>query len=368
MIQLDRTVITREMIDAAADSLANEPTLFGESVAKFEEEFARYCGTDHAVSVASGTDALVFCLIAAGVEGKEVLTTPSSYIATANAALHAGAEPAFCDIEAKTSNINPEKVEMMLSSGKRIKAVIPVHLHGYPAGMDGIMEAAEKKGVFVLEDACQAHGAMIGGRRAGAVGHAGAFSFNPVKNMTVGGSAGMVTTNDDKIAKTVRMLGDSGRDNPYTHEHAIVGYTSRINTVNAAIGRVQLRHLEGWNEERRGIARTYRRLLSGVGGITLPAEPPSGVVPVYNKFAIRSRERDRIRGHLYENGIESDSHYPIPIHLQPPYRKMGYKKGDYPEAERFADTTLSLPVYVGMSEDETRLVAEKVTEYFERKG
>ncbi len=368
MILLDKTLMTQEMIDAAADALANEPPLFGESIAKFEEEFARFCGTAHAICVGSGTDALAFCLMAAGAKGRRVLTTPSSYIATANVAFHAGAEPAFCDIESGTNNISPEEIEKALEKRQnKISAVIPVHLHGYPADMGRIMEAAEKRGVFVLEDACQAHGAVMDGRRAGSVGHAGAFSFNPVKNMTVGGSAGMVTTNDDKIAKAVRMLGDSGRDNPYTHEHAIVGYTSRINTVNAAIGRVQLRYLDGWNERRREIAARYRRALADAGGLLLPVSPPKSIVPVYNKFAIYSRERDKLRAFLYENGIESDSHYPIPIHLQPPYRALGYRKGDYPAAERFADTTLSLPVYVDMTEDETRFVAEKVREFFEKR-
>ncbi len=367
MILLDKAVMTQEMIDAAAYALANEPPLFGESIAKFEEEFARFCGTEHAICVGSGTDALAFCLMAAGVKGRKVLTTPSSYIATANVAFHAGAEPEFCDIEPKTNNISPEEIEKALAKRQnRISAVIPVHLHGYPAGMEQIMEAAEKKNVFVLEDACQAHGAVMGGRRAGSVGHAGAFSFNPVKNMSVGGSAGMVTTNDDKIAKGVRMLGDSGRDNPYTHEHAIVGYTSRINTVNAAVGRVQLRYLDSWNGKRREIAARYRRALADVDGLGLPINPPKSIVPVYNKFAIYSNERDKLRAFLYDNGIESDSHYPIPIHLQPPYRALGYKKGDYPVAERFADTTLSLPVYVDMTEDETRFVAEKVREFFDR--
>jgi perosamine synthetase len=366
MIQLDKAIMGREMIDAAADALANEPPLFGESISRFEEEFARFCGTDHAVCVGSGTDALSFSLMAAGVKGREVLTTPSSYIATANSALHAGAQPLFSDIDGRTNNLDPKKAGRIIAKDRKIRAVIPVHLHGYPAAMDEFMESAEKRKIFVLEDACQAHGASLGGRRAGSLGHAAAFSFNPFKNMSVGGSAGMVTTDDEKIAKRVRMLGDSGRENPYTHEHAIIGYTSRINTVNAAIGRVQLRHLEDWNGMRRDVAKRYRRALAGLDGLGLPIDPPSGVVPAYNKFAIACQKRDGLRAYLYDSGIESDSHYPIPIHLQPPYLALGYKKGDYPVSERFAGTTLSLPLYVGMSDDETDLVAEKVRAFFER--
>ncbi|MEW6723252.1 MAG: DegT/DnrJ/EryC1/StrS family aminotransferase [Candidatus Micrarchaeota archaeon] len=376
MIPLDKTIITREMIDAAADSLANEPPLFGESVSRFEEEFARFCGTDFAVSVASGTDALIFSLMAGGLKGKRALTTPSSYVATANSAFHAGGEPVFCDIDPETNNISPEKIEMALAkkTNKKsaISALVPVHLHGYPADMGRIMELAERKKLFVVEDACQAHGAFWAGRRVGSIGHAGAFSFNPVKNMTVGGEAGMITTNDQKLAKDVRMLADAGRESIYTHEHAIVGFSSRLNSVNAAIGRVQLRLLDGWNEKRRWAASEYRRQLKQISGsaIRLPAEESAEIVPAYNKFAIRTiteKERDSLKDFLYLRGIESDSHYPIPIHLQPPYKKMGYEKGDFPIAERFADTTLSLPMYIDITAEEITVVCDAVKEFFEKK-
>jgi perosamine synthetase len=365
MIPLDKTVITKEMIDASAESLANEPPLFGESIAKFEEEFARFCGTAHAVTVASGTDALVFSLIAAGIQGKNALTTPASYIATANAAIHAGGKPIFCDIDPKTNNISPSEIAKTIKKTKKTGAVVPVHLHGYPAAMNEIMETAERRGLVVIEDAAQAHGALYFGKRAGSIGHAGCFSFNPVKNMTVGGEAGMIVTNDDKIAKKARMLADAGRENPYTHEHTIVGFSSRINTANAAIGRVQLKYLNDWNEERRRAAGEYRRRLADLD-IALPPDESEDIVPVYNKFAAKAKnkkERDSLRDHLYNSGIESDSHYPIPIHLQPPYKKMGYKKGDFPNAERFADTTLSLPMYVGMADPDIGFVCEKIREF-----
>jgi perosamine synthetase len=363
-IPLDRKEMTQEMLDAAANALASEDLLFGESVAKFEEEFARFCGTDFAVSVNSGTDALTFCLMAAGASGRTVLTTPASFIATANAAFHAGGRPSFCDVRDEDVNIDPLRIKRALARVRKVSSIVPVHLHGHPAGMDEILELAARKGIFVLEDACQAHGAEFYGKRAGAIGDAGCFSFNPFKNMTVGGDGGMVVTNDAKLARKVRILSDAGRESPYTHEHAVIGYTSRINTVNAAIGRVQLRHLEEWNERRRQAAETYSRLLADADGLRLPPAPSGKTVPVYNKFAIRAGRRDALKEHLLRNGIECDSHYPIPIHLQPPYRKLGYKKGDYPVAERFAGTTLSLPMFPSITKEEIEYVCGAVKGFF----
>ena len=368
MISLDKTIITREMIDAAADCLASEPPLFGESITKFEEEFARFCGTDFAVSVGSGTDALIFTLMAAGVEGKKVLTTPSSYIATPNSAFHAGGKPVFCDIDPETNCIAPAEIAKALKKDGKIRAIIPVHLHGYPCAMGEIKELAGEKGIFLLEDACQAHGASFKGKMVGSIGDAGAFSFNPVKNMTIAGDGGMVTTNDEKIAKKVRMLADSGRESPYTHRHDLIGFTSRIDSVGAAIGRIQLRHLPEWNEERRRIAGEYRRRLADAG-IELPAGQTEYMTPVYNKFAIKAkdaRERESLKDFLYDSGAYTDSHYPIPLHLQPPYLKLGYRKGDFPKAERFADRTLSLPLFVGISAEETGLVSDKISEFYRK--
>lgn len=366
MIPLDRTIITQEMIDAAVDALANEPALFSESIARFEEEFARFCGVEYAVSVNSGTDALTFSLMAAGVKGKHVLTVPSSYIATANAAFHAGGKPVFCDIDPATNTVDPAEAEKALKKDRKIKAIIPVHLHGYPAAMREIMEIAERREIFVLEDACQAHGAMYFGKRAGALGHAGGFSFNPFKNMTVAGDGGMVTTNDSRVAEKVRMLADSGRRNPYTHEHDLLGFTSRLDSVRAAIGRVQLRHLDNWNEQRRVAARSYQKLLGGLDTLSMPPSETPDVKPAFNKFAVRIKngKRDDLKAFLHEKKIESDSHYPIPIHLQPPYRALGYKRGDFPEAERFADSTLSLPMAAGITEEEIKTVCSTLESFF----
>ncbi len=363
MIPLDKAIVTKEMLDAATDALANEPPLFGESVSRFENDFARFCGTAFAVSTGSGTDALSFILRALGVKGSMVLTSPMTYIATANAAVHAGAEPVFCDVEYASGNIAPEAAGRAIAKGRRIKALVPVHLHGIPARMDDLNGLAERKGILVVEDACQAHGALYGGRRAGGMAHAAAFSFNPFKNMTVCGEGGMVTTNDEKLAQKVRALADSGRETPYTHEHAIIGFSSRMSSVSAAIGMVQLRHLEEWNDDRRRIARMYSAALAGIPGISLPPPESARMKPAYNKFAIRlpGREaRDAMKESLRSQGVECDSHFPIPVHLQPPYRAMGHAAGEFPDAERFADTTLSLPMYVGMTEDEIKRVCTAI--------
>lgn len=358
MIPLEKTIITDEMTSAAADALASEDLLFGESVARFEEEFARYCGSAHAIAVGSGTEALTFCLMAIDVRKKHAIVPPSSYIATANVAFHAGGEPVFCDI-GKTNDIDPHLAEGIMKRDRKAKAIIPVHLHGYPADMDSLMEMAERRGVHVIEDACQAHGALYKGKKAGSMGHAGCFSFNPYKNMTCGGEGGMVVTDDDKLAKRVRMLADSGRKSIYSHEHEIIGFSSRINTMNAAIGRVQLRNLEEWNGSRRRAAMEYRARLDGAEGIGLPVLE-DGMSPAYNKFAIRCKRRNGLKGHLDANGIECDSHYPIPIHLQPPYKRLGYKRGDFPVAERFAKETLSLPMFPGITDEEIGKVCDAI--------
>ncbi|VVC02977.1 UDP-4-amino-4-deoxy-L-arabinose--oxoglutarate aminotransferase [Candidatus Bilamarchaeum dharawalense] len=360
-IYLDRPIISQEMIDAAVYSLQNEYPLFGESIAKFEEEFARYCGTNYAISVGSGSDALMISLIAISVKGKHVLTTPMSYVATANTSFHAGATPFFADVQ-ENGNINPKEIGKKLKKDKKIKAIVPVHLHGYPAEMAEIMELACKKEIAIIEDACQAHGAKYFGKRAGSMGLIGCFSFNPVKNMSVGGTAGMVVTNDEKLANKIKMLADAGRKDVYSHEHELIGFSSRINSVNAAIGRIQLRELDGWNEKRRGMAEEYRKRLSEIEWLQTP-DCDENIEPVYNKFAIRTARREELREFFSNNDIQSDGHYKIPIHLHPPYRKMGYKKGDFPMAEKFADTILSLPLHPNITLEEIEEVCSKINEF-----
>jgi len=351
-VPLSKPLFTEEMKEAAVDALQNEFFVMGESVYKFEEEFARYIGTKYAVAVNSGTFALASSLIALGIEkGNKILTTPMSFIATANSVIHVGGIPIFSDIECDTGNIDPTLIKNKI---KGIKGIIPVHLYGNPCDMDKIREFKEE-GLFVIEDACQAHGAEYKGKKAGNIGDVGCFSFYSVKNMTVGGDGGMVTTNNDEVAEKIKILRDCGRISKY--EHSMIGYTARLNTVNAAIGRVQLKHLDEWNEKRRYAARIYQE--------NLPKELllSENKNSVYHIFAIRSERRDEIIQHLKENGIETGIHYPIPIHLQPIYKKVfGYKEENYPISEKFSREVVSLPMFPEITKDEMKFVCEKVLE------
>jgi len=353
-----------EMKKAAVDALCNERFVLGESVFRFEEEFARYCGVDYAVSTSSGTSALQLSLLALGVKrGDQVITTPASFVATANVALHVDAVPVFADIEIKTYNVDPELLEKKVTS--KTRAAIPVHLYGFPADMNSILEISREHGFAVVEDACQAHGAEYYGKKVGSMGDVGCFSFYPAKNMTVCGDGGMVVTDDEEIAGIVAKLRDCGRVSHY--EHDTIGFTFRLDTVNAAIGRVQLRRLEGWNERRRAVAKLYSSLLSDLGEVVLPANGGSVVKPVYHLYVIRTRFRDELKAWLEQNGVQCGVHYPLPIHLQPVYRELfGYEEGDFPESELLCKTALSLPMFPGLEKQEVEYVCGKIHEFFDR--
>ena len=356
-IPLARPIVTEEMIQAMAQALRDERLVLGESVFKFEEEFARYIGTEHAVSVSSGTDALTLTMLALNVRAREVITTPFSFVATATSVVHAGATPVFADV-LQDGNIDPAEVMPV----RETAAVLPVHLYGNPARMDEMIEAAGPK-VRIIEDACQAHGASYKGKKCGAWGDAGCFSFYTTKNMTVGGDGGMVTTDDERLANDLRKLRDCGRVSRY--EHDVFGFTSRLNTANAAFGRVQLRHLDEWNERRRTIARRYSERLKDVMEIKLPPLEVRDVVPVFHLFVIRCGDRDALAKHLANNGVETAVHYPIPIHLQPVYRDAyGFGRGSYPASERMADTALSLPLFPGMEDEQVDEVCRLVIEHY----
>jgi perosamine synthetase len=355
-----------EMEEAAVKALRNEKFVLGESVKKFEEEFAKYCEVDYAVSTNSGTDALHIALMAAGLgNGGRIVTSPASFVASSNAIIHAGGVPVFSDIDLETYTLDPRELRKTLDS--KTKAVVPVHLYGYPADMDSINAVAEKSGLFVVEDACQAHGALLNGRKAGSLGDAGCFSFYPSKNMTVGGDGGMITTDNKKIAVRAAKLRDCGRKSQYVHD--MVGYTARLNTVNAAIGRVQLRRLDTWNEKRRQVAETYCSLLSDVEELSIPPSgEESGARPVFHCFVIRTKRRDRLKAWLESNGIACGIHYVLPIHLQPVYRKMfGYKRGKYPKSEELCRTCLSLPMYPDLSSSELSFISDRIHDFFEQK-
>jgi perosamine synthetase len=361
-IPLAKPVFDKEMKKAAIEAFLSERFVLGESVFKFEEEFAKYCCTDYAVSTSSGTDALQIALVAMGItHGENVLTVPASFVATANAILHAGATPIFVDIDSETYTIDPRRIAQARNAST--KAVIPVHLYGYPADMDSINEISGKHKIRVIEDACQAHGAIYRGRKVGSLGDIACFSFYPSKNMTVAGDGGVLVTNDEEVASKAAKLRDCGRKSKYIHD--LVGYTSRLNTVNAAIGRVQLKHLDEWNERRRDIAEIYNRSLSDIDGLVLPPKGDHEIRPVYHLYVVRTKYRDRLKMWLESRGIQSEAHYVLPIHLQPVYRKMyEFSEGTYPKSEELCKTCLSIPMYPGLAKGEINFVCEKVHGFF----
>ena len=365
-IPLSMPILDEEMKEAAISALQNERFVGGESVHKFEEEFARYCGTRFGVSTASGTAALVLSLIAIGVRGGEVVTTPASFVASANSIIHAGATPRFADINLETYTVDPEKVRATLND--KVKAVLPVHLYGFPAAMKELCELASERHVAVIEDACQAHGASYDGKKAGSIGDVGCFSFFPSKNMTVGGDGGMVVTNDEAIAERVRSLRDCGRAKGSKYTHDLLGFTERLNTVQAAIGRVQLKRLDTWNEKRRQIASEYNDSLSDLGGLIRPPSGDSFVHQVYHMYAIRCNRRDELRNWLSSRGVETGVHYTAPIHLQPIYREMfGYKGGEFPNSETLCNNELSIPMHPSLTSEDVEFISGAIHDFYQER-
>jgi dTDP-4-amino-4,6-dideoxygalactose transaminase len=353
----------------------------GPMVHGFEQDFARFCDADHCVGVGSGTDALRFLFIAAGIGADDiVITVPHTFIATTEAISQAGARPVFVDIDEDTYNMDVAKLREYLEtecdfdSGtktlkekktkERIAAVVPVHLYGQTADMDPLIDLAEQYNLIVIEDACQAQGAEYFSkkenrwRKAGSMGLAGAFSFYPGKNLGACGEAGAITTNDGDLAKKVRVLRDHGQAQKYFHE--VEGYNGRLDAIQAGILQVKLRHLADWNEKRRQSAVRYRELLSSVEpAIRLPHEP-SWAKPVYHLYVIRVEDRQGLQKHLAEANIGTGIHYPIPLHLQKAYASLGYKQGDFPVSERVASEIVSLPMFPGLGSDEQNRVAQEI--------
>ncbi|MGR9250796.1 DegT/DnrJ/EryC1/StrS family aminotransferase [Rhizobium leguminosarum] len=332
-------------IDAAVlGVLASGQYVLGDEVARFEQEFADYCNVKHAIAVNTGTSALHLALLAAGVgPGDEVITVPFTFVATVSAICYTGARPVFVDVEPVTLTMDPAEVEAKIAP--RTKAIVPVHLYGQMADMDAIKAIAERHGIPVIEDACQAHGAQYKGHRAGSIGLSGCFSFYPGKNLGACGEGGMVVTNDDDQAKTMRMLRDWGQEQRY--HHLLKGFNYRMDAIQGAILRVKLRHLEAWTEARRAHARRYSSLLVGSTVLTTPVEAADRR-HVYHVYAIRSRDRDGLQRLLSAEGIPSGLHYPIPVHLQKAHADLGYQAGDFPVSEAAAREVLSLPIYPEM--------------------
>ncbi|HAJ34030.1 MAG TPA: erythromycin biosynthesis sensory transduction protein eryC1 [Candidatus Atribacteria bacterium] len=349
--------IKDEIDDAIQNILNNTSFIMGEELKKFEEEFARFCDVKYAVGVANGSDALILALKACGIsKGDEVITVPHTFIATTEAISNVGGKIVFVDIDPKTYTIDISKIEEKIT--EKTKAIIPVHLYGQPADVEPIMALAKKYNIKIIEDAAQAHGAEYKGEKVGSIGDVGCFSFYPGKNLGAYGDAGMVVTNSEEIAEKIKLQRNHGRITK-KYEHDIEGYSSRLDNLQAAILRVKLRHLNKWNDMRRKNAKKYNELLINIGGITTPYEADYAK-HVYHLYVIRTEDRDKLREELKSNGIATGIHYPIPLHLQPAYNYLGYKRGDFPVTEKASQEILSLPMFAELKEKQIIKIVETI--------
>jgi dTDP-4-amino-4,6-dideoxygalactose transaminase len=336
--------------------------ILGEDLKKFETEFAAYCGARYAVGLNSGTDALFLSLKALGIgPGDEVIVPAFTFIATANAVSYCGATPVFCDIDPLTYCIDPQSARKALT--KRTKAVIPVHLFGQCCDMAALMTLARSRGLYVVEDGCQAHGAEFRGRKSGSIGDTGCFSFYPTKNLSGWGDGGMAVTSDEKIVRKLLLLRDCGRKSKY--EHIIVGYNSRLDSIQAAVLRLKLKHLDEWNAARRRHAGRYTSGLAGIKGIACPATGPD-TTHVFHVYGIRARRRDALVAFLRSQGIGVTVNYPLPLHLQKSYAGLGYRKGDFPVAERICKEIISLPMHPFLTGPQISAVCGTIRQFFKR--
>lgn len=330
----------------------------GPFVESFEDDFAAYCGTRHAVGVGNGTEALWLTMLAMGIgPGDEVITVPMTFVATVEAICRAGAKPVFVDIDERTYTMNPAALGSVLT--RKTKAIIPVHLFGQPADMDPILEFARKHSLRVIEDAAQAHGAEYKGRRAGSIGDAGCFSFYPGKNLGAFGEAGAVVTGQEDLAAKIRVLGNHGQ--LLKNRHSVVGWNCRMDGIQAAVLGVKLRHLDGENRMRRDHALRYDRAFADLPGVLPPAVADGGL-HVFHIYAARVRDRRDLIRALEAKEVGCGVHYPVPIHLQEAYRNLGCKRGDFPVSERCADEFVSLPMFPEMTPEQIALVTGAVRE------
>jgi dTDP-4-amino-4,6-dideoxygalactose transaminase len=349
--------IRSELGPALERVLASTQFIRGEDCVRLEEEFAAYCGVAHACGVANGTDALILALRAYGVgPGDEVVTVANTFIATGEAILLNGARPVFVDVDPETCTMDASQLERAITP--RTKVLLPVHLYGHPADMDAILAVAERHGLPVLEDAAQAHGASVGGRRAGGLGHAACFSFYPGKNLGAYGDAGMVTSNDAAFIERVRRMANHG-GGADKYDNVVLGTNSRLDTLQAAVLRVKLRHLDAWDAERRERVRAYDEALAGAAGVVTPRER-AGCRSAWHLYTVRLERRDLVKAHLASRGIATAVHYPRPIHLQPAMASAGGRPGDLPVSERLSNEVLSLPLYPELPLPTVRRIADEV--------
>jgi dTDP-4-amino-4,6-dideoxygalactose transaminase len=372
--------LEQELTAVFRQALRTANFIGGPMVEEFEKSFAAFCGTSHSIAISSGTDALRFAIMACGIKpGDVVVTVPHTFIATTEAISQAGALPEFVDIDARTYNLDPEKLREYLEeqckrdksgklisrrSGRPVTAVVPVHLYGQTAEMDAILDLAERFNLVVIEDACQAHGAEYFSRKqnrwmkAGSMGRAAAFSFYPGKNLGACGEAGAVTTNDGGLAKKISMLRDHGQAKKYYHD--IEGYNGRLDAIQAGLLHRKLTHLAKWNANRRERAAEYNRLLVAADEVVVAPFEPAWSRAVYHLYVVRTGDRDGMMKHLMNAGIGTGIHYPIPLHLQKAYAALDYKRGDFPVAERIAGEIVSLPMFPQLTTEQQVRVVEEI--------
>ncbi|MCF7907843.1 MAG: DegT/DnrJ/EryC1/StrS family aminotransferase [Candidatus Omnitrophica bacterium] len=361
-LQIQYRKLSKEINQRLIETVESGSFILGESVQKFEQEFANYCGAKHAVGIASGTAALFLSLKSLGVgRGDEVITPANTFIATALAIYYTGAKIILVDIDEETYNLDIKKTEAVINS--KTKAILPVHLYGQPIDLEPLLALAKKHNLIVVEDACQAHGAEYKGKKVGGFGNAAAFSFYPGKNLGAFGDAGIVVTNDEKVKDELIMLRNYGQKQKY--HHLVKGYNSRLDTIQAEILRVKLGYLDQCNEERRKSAQVYKTLLQSISDRILIPKEMSSVKHVWHLYVIRAEKRDDLQEYLKKAGISTGIHYPIPIHLQPAFSDLDYKKGDLPVTEKTADQILSLPMYPGLKEEQIEYVVKKISDFLQ---
>ena len=356
----------RTEVMASIEAVCDEQGfILGPRVVELEQALVRYVGTSHAVGVASGSDALLLSLIALGVgPGDEVITVPFTFFATVGSISRLGAKPVFVDIRPETFNMNPDQIEQKVTA--RTKAIIPVHLFGQCAEIEAIREIAKRRGVRVIEDACQAIGAARNRIRAGALGDLGCFSFFPSKNLGGFGDGGMITTNDSRLSDTVAILRVHGSRVRYVHE--LIGMNSRLDALQAAVLCVKLKYLDQWTDGRRRNAVRYEQLFKDaklLERVTLP-RTDTGNHHAFNQFTIRAQKRDELRTYLKDKGIGTEVYYPVPLHLQSCYQELGYRKGAFPVSERAAEEALALPIYAELSDDQLTYVVDMIATFYSR--
>ena len=380
--------LEEELLAVVKTAFSNAGFIGGPMVEEFEREFARFCDAKFCVGVNSGTDALRFAFMAAGIErGDIVITVPHTFIATTEAISQAGGDIAFVDIHEQTYTLDPEKLREYLekdcdfdantgklierASKRKVAAVVPVHLYGQMADMDPIMELAAKYNLVVIEDACQAHGAEYfskksnAWKKAGSIGKAAAFSFYPGKNLGACGEGGAITTNDEAMAQRMKMIRDHGQAKKYYHD--IEGYNGRLDSIQAGWLSVKLRHLAKWNESRRALAHSYHQLFADAKDSLIVPVEAAWTKGVYHLYVVRVQDREALQAHLAEAGIATGVHYPIPLHLQKAYQHLGYQRGAFPVTERVAAEIVSLPMFPQLSHTLQKEVVEKVVEFVESK-